>query len=36
MMLMSNNARFTVDAANAMITVLPESVIQKTYTGVEQ
>jgi hypothetical protein len=36
MMLMSNNAKITVDAANAIITVLSESVIQKTYRGGEQ
>jgi len=35
-MLMSNNAKITVDAANAIITVLSESVIQKTYAGGEQ
>jgi hypothetical protein len=35
-MLMSNNAKITVDAANAIITVLSESVIQKTYRGGEQ
>jgi hypothetical protein len=34
-MLMSNNARFTVDAANAIITVVSVSVIQTNYTGGE-